>query len=50
MNEFFKKIVSRITGLWAGWGMQQRIILIESFRGTGYGIRLQRSNQRRECS
>ncbi len=28
MNEFFKKIVSRITGLWAGWGMQQRIILI----------------------
>jgi len=28
MNEFFKKLLARITSLWAGWSMQQRIILI----------------------
>jgi len=27
MNEFFKKIFSRITALWAGWSVQQRIII-----------------------
>ena len=26
MNEFFKKIFTKITALWAGWSMQQRII------------------------
>ena len=28
MNEFLKRLFARITGLWAGWTMQQRIIPI----------------------
>jgi flagellar M-ring protein FliF len=28
MNEFFRKLFARLTGLWAGWSMQQRIVLI----------------------
>jgi flagellar M-ring protein FliF len=28
MNEFFKELFSRVSGLWAGWSMQKRIILI----------------------
>jgi len=27
MNEFFKKIISKVTAIWAGWSMQQRIII-----------------------
>ncbi|MDR0502607.1 MAG: flagellar M-ring protein FliF [Treponema sp.] len=27
MNEFFKKLLGRLMGLWAGWTMQQRVIL-----------------------
>jgi len=27
MNEFFKKIISKVTALWASWSMQQRIII-----------------------
>jgi flagellar M-ring protein FliF len=28
MNEFFKKLFSRLMGLWAGWSMQYRAILL----------------------
>jgi flagellar M-ring protein FliF len=28
MNEFFSKLFARLTGLWANWSMQQRVILI----------------------
>jgi len=28
MNEFFKKLMTKITSLWAGWSMQQRIISV----------------------
>ena len=28
MNEFFKKILTKIAALWAGWSMQQRIISV----------------------
>ncbi|MDR0322377.1 MAG: flagellar M-ring protein FliF [Treponema sp.] len=27
MNEFFKKLMTRVTALWAGWSTQQRIII-----------------------
>ncbi|MDR0465533.1 MAG: flagellar M-ring protein FliF [Treponema sp.] len=27
MNDFFKKLLARITALWAGWPMQQRIMI-----------------------
>jgi flagellar M-ring protein FliF len=27
MNEFFKKIMTKLTALWAGWSMQQRVII-----------------------
>jgi len=27
MNEFFKKLMTKITALWAGWSMQQRVII-----------------------
>jgi flagellar M-ring protein FliF len=38
MNDFFKKLFSRISSLWGGWSMVQRVILIGIVVGVIVGI------------